>query len=1141
MRLNSTRCTLGNGEGCTVRLHDSSLRPMHAVILRDAHRVLLRAYTVPIEVNGHLTGESFLHVGDTFTLGSYHFELLEGSGIDSSIAHTRQPSTRALGTSSVHSSPDDDLPVVSHGATAMASATVRRRPRLSFQGGDLYISEAMQALIASAAPSLPSQSLERDTIDAVHVMDLPVATARQASDDEIEQLRRDLEVWHRREQDWKEQQARTNDELALAVSRFHQSQERANQASDAVSELRERIDQLTRELDALVVDSREYRTREAKLLAEVDSAYQARERAILERDEAIGRVNAAQRSREEAERKSEEAKHLREIALGEIEIVVRDRDRALSALDDAENARKGEAEKTTQVAKSLTLANEQLQSLTHELATATNQLAICKRDLADSYTKVDQLQVELRRLESECAETRKHAESAAADRQLVESLRAKLDKLESSRNVDRLSWECEATQLQQTVQQLSLELAAVNSQLTKAESDNESLRSQNDSLQSQQNVLQSQRDTIQSEQAALRSQQESLQSEYEATQAELNSTYERLTVARKELSLRPSAQQWDELQTKLEGAEQQLVESEKLLASLRADYDELLKRQANPSTTPEKIETAAPSWAEALPPVSEDQGWPTYDSLSRESVGLANRQPLLAIEANAPVVEHGVERGDEPADEPAEPLLSNEHQVADRLQNYMSHEATRHVQNHEHEDEPVVAPAEPSRPLNVSSSWATYRSELPADEASTDETADSEAQSMQAPNMEVTGNDLHDDDLYRQDAPSKNGNDWAVQWSTIDEPEHHDLGTPDGSASGSAIATDDSEEMHEGDLARRLIAQLSGADDDSPPAPATAYEDKRPIVLDKQNRFQVSFPEESQDELKAITESSFSHVFSEKAKESLDRTYVLSESETREAIDRELDDSNLDLNDGHTYQMSNIPAFNDLDEFQSTSDEPQEDVASSEPTSLASSGIPETTSASSSDTEDDDSIEAYMNRLLQRVQGQSSSTTSTSVSKGSASNTVAESVRSQSPIHVTNSVTNDSVTSSKPMEVIDPSAPLIPRSQAPEAAGNLAAMREIANSSANSAISVSVRSQAQQMKSRAIMDLLQAAVVMVCAFAFFACGIKIPSMRYIWFAAATLATALAFFYVMDMVKKLATAKITYENSNNRGSEEERDV
>ena len=102
-------------------------------------------------------------------------------------------------------------------------------------------------------------------------------------------------------------------------------------------------------------------------------------------------------------------------------------------------------------------------------------------------------------------------------------------------------------------------------------------------------------------------------------------------------------------------------------------------------------------------------------------------------------------------------------------------------------------------------------------------------------------------------------------------------------------------------------------------------------------------------------------------------------------------------------------------------------------------------------------------------------------------------------------------------------------------------MREIANSSANSAISVSVRSQAQQMKSRAIMDLLQAAVVMVCAFAFFACGIKIPSMRYIWFAAATLATALAFFYVMDMVKKLATAKITYENSNNRGSEEERDV
>lgn len=1190
MRLNSTRCTLGNGEGCTVRLHDPSLRPMHAVILRDAHRVLLRAYTVPIEVNGHLTGESFLHVGDTFTLGSYHFELIEGSGFDTAIAHTSEPSTHVTVPSGHHSSTEVAGPTDSRVASSRVSEMVRRRPRLSFQGGGVYVSEAMQAFVAGSTASLPLAVSPRIANESVHEMDLAVTASRDTSDGVIDQLRRDLEVWRQREQDWKEQQARTNDELALAVSRFHQSQERANEASDAVSELRGRIDQLTRELDALVVDSREYRAREAKLLAEVDSAFQAREQAILERDEAIGKVNAAHKLRQDAERKTEEAKHLREIALGEVDIVVRDRDRALTELGEADNARKSESEKVAQVAKSLTLANEQLQSLTQELSTATHQLAICKRELADSYARVDeatrraetyqeqlatseatnarsseqyqenldQLQTELRRLEAECAETRKHAESAAADRQLVESLRTKLEKLESTRNVDRLSWECEATQLQQSVQQLSLELAAVNGQLSKAESDNVSLRSLND--------------TLRAEQDALKSQQDSLQSEFEATQTELNSTYERLTVARKELSLRPSTEQWDEVQTKLAHAEQQLAESEKLLASLRADYDELMERQTNLSSTSEKIETPAPAWVASLPQATEDQGWPTYD--------------FSAQETNDSIVKHPttVAQSDPPAEETAEPLLSNEYQVADRLQSYMSHEVTRYGQHHEHEvaehqapnrqtreqnvpeykspeysaaeqkklasaseelqhDAPVVSATSQSRSFDTSSSWVTYRREHESDHVSIDEAACGDA-----PN-----DDVNKDGIHQRDASSTRGSDWAVQWSMADESEQLAPKTPSKPIS----QTDDSEELHEGDFARRLIAQLSGSD--SSPEPMRSSDDavKRPIVLDNQNRFQVSFPEESQDELKAITESSFHQVFSERNKESFDRTYVLSDPESRAAIERDAHEANYGSSDDHTYQLSEIPAFNDRDEFQAASDDEfavsaganamasssdADDASERSKTSdTVTSSTTSATNAASTDTDDDDSIEAYMNRLLQRVQGQSASTTSTNASKTPTSSTVVESVSSFPPAHVTKSFSSDSVTVAKPAEIIDPSAPLIPRSQAPEAAGNLAAMREIANSSANSAISVSVRSQAQQMKSRAIMDLLQAAVVMICAFAFFACGIKIPSMRYIWFVAATLATALAFFYVIDMVKKLATAKVTYENSNARGPEEESNV
>ncbi|MGV3486853.1 MAG: hypothetical protein ACO1RT_20730, partial [Planctomycetaceae bacterium] len=120
---------------------------------------------------------------------------------------------------------------------------------------------------------------------------------------------------------------------------------------------------------------------------------------------------------------------------------------------------------------------------------------------------------------------------------------------------------------------------------------------------------------------------------------------------------------------------------------------------------------------------------------------------------------------------------------------------------------------------------------------------------------------------------------------------------------------------------------------------------------------------------------------------------------------------------------------------------------------------------------------------------------------------------------------------SKSTEVIDSNTPLVPRSQAPEDAGNMAAMRELANATANSAISVSVRSQAQQLKSRAIMDVLQAGVVMVCAFAFYTCGIKIPNLQYVWHTAAALAAALSIFFVIDMLKKLAAAKATYDRAN----------
>jgi len=76
LRIGSDRCTLGSGEGCTVRLADSAVRPLHAVILTAGGRVLIRGYAIPIEINTHFALEAFLQQGDAFCLGPYRFEIL---------------------------------------------------------------------------------------------------------------------------------------------------------------------------------------------------------------------------------------------------------------------------------------------------------------------------------------------------------------------------------------------------------------------------------------------------------------------------------------------------------------------------------------------------------------------------------------------------------------------------------------------------------------------------------------------------------------------------------------------------------------------------------------------------------------------------------------------------------------------------------------------------------------------------------------------------------------------------------------------------------------------------------------------------------------------------------------------------------
>ena len=95
LRLTGSRYTFGSAEGCSIRLSDETLRPMHAVLLRDASRILVRAYSVPVQVNGTRMTEATLIVGDVLRLGQYQFELLSVThvGKDASIDSRMEQNT----------------------------------------------------------------------------------------------------------------------------------------------------------------------------------------------------------------------------------------------------------------------------------------------------------------------------------------------------------------------------------------------------------------------------------------------------------------------------------------------------------------------------------------------------------------------------------------------------------------------------------------------------------------------------------------------------------------------------------------------------------------------------------------------------------------------------------------------------------------------------------------------------------------------------------------------------------------------------------------------------------------------------------------------------------------------------------------
>ncbi len=1097
MRLNTTRCTLGSGEGCTVRLNDSTLRSMHAVILRDANRVLLRAYTVPIEVNGHLTGETFLHLGDTFILGSYHFELVCSPELSKSSPAENHAAYQASHSPQVDSAPavtaDPVSPIRTQDSPPIPEPV---RGRLSFVGGDSYVSEAFQAF-----PVRP-----------LRVRPIAEVSTRAAELDSADQMRREVESWRSREQHWNEQQSQTRAELADAIARFQESQSRANEASDAVAQMRQRMSQLGQELESLSRDSIEFRHQatqhQERLRQEADAARQASESALRQSEQAVRerdqladlrdqesrqrdeaareRENLAQQlnelitAQQELARRHEEAISERDQALqqrGELsaakEEIASERDAARRELERSQQATDFVNDQIAKTAAELSQTQSQIELLRNELTVAGEQLRLAREEVAAAYARIEglaaeagqyreqlanrdhssdqqsvhyeslleELSLEVKRLEADCTAARAQATAAANDRELADSLQARLATTESHRNSDRLSWEQEAQVLQETIQQLSIELATATGRLTQT------------------------------------------RSEHETTQAELNEATERLNLTRHELSTRPTSAQWDELQAQLAETEHQLDETERQLGILRRDYDELLGRQVA-SSAPDNVPPVTP--VTPVTPVQELISEPavcvvidSIDSLETSEAGVVitaeqtDEVDLSADDQVWPTYQSPLIQIDHPADT-SEPMA----------------ESVSEVSHGEPDNEPsigslaqdLIAQLEASKSAASQGENSTSVSQSVGGWVGTSSVWERVA--------EHTGN--HDsappqlDDAY--DPQSFADNDESnAPWEPVKTPSVWNLPSSyesSDSADDIAGGFDDGEANPyiDGDASEQT-QMLGHAETDWQQSPG------------------------SDDDLQPVAEVPMHSPWA-----------IATAHEDNE-------------DDGGTRAFDFQDQFQDLpDEIEPAVEEPEEvplPVAVRQPITPAPLNP------------DDDSIEAYMNRLLQRVQGQSVAPAEPTAAKSSAKPTSksspAEAASEGAAGQIEVSRVTDTVTMSKTVEVIDANTPLVPRSQAPEDAGNMAAMRELANATANSAISTSVRGQAEQLKSKAIMDLMQAAVVLVCAFAFFTCGQKISGLRYVWYTAAGLAAALAVFFVLDMLKKLSAAKTTYDRADAQSS------
>ncbi|WP_146391102.1 FHA domain-containing protein [Allorhodopirellula solitaria] len=498
LRLPGARYTLGSGVGCSIPLDDTSLRPLHAVLIRDGDRILVRAYSAPFQINDGHVNEGLLAIGDRLRLGAYEFELLE-SVPDSVDAIARAISHGVVGCDDHGMSPADScdeqwsrsLHEEAKQWRALKQDTQRREAWCQNREREL---QEQQDALAQQLEIMREREADLQTQESAAA---EVHEEFQHHFNELSQHREELKLQqdelnagrehlrlqqerldgrdrlHRQQIDkliseqeqFKRVEADSQQKLADSEDQLQASRRQAETATSAVAQMREKF--------VLLSDQLEQLTRHQESLKQLETQReheyrQQSEELELARDEAIAERDYASAQRDHATTQRDEMALQRGQLAAQRDELAADRDAIANQRDEIATQRDELAVERDELAT----ARDGVQAERDEFAACCQELELIEK----------QLRSEVELLQGEIARTREDAETLNEScrvarhqvSELEETARASADQFDA----ERQSWTEVVDALRQNIDELSSDLANAQGQLSKLREDNAQLSEQ---------------------------------------------------------------------------------------------------------------------------------------------------------------------------------------------------------------------------------------------------------------------------------------------------------------------------------------------------------------------------------------------------------------------------------------------------------------------------------------------------------------------------------------------------------------------------------------------------------------------------------------------------------------------------------------